>query len=74
MQKKISLAFLKIHFIRFEMHNKSENIFGIFGIWAFDLLCVIFLQSTHQVDRKNGVECYKDFFGYFNALKTNCAL
>ena len=21
---------------------------------------------------KNGVECYKDFFGYFNALKTNC--
>jgi hypothetical protein len=23
---------------------------------------------------KNGVECYKDFFGYFNALKTNCEL
>ena len=23
---------------------------------------------------KNGVECYKDFFGYFNALKTNCGL
>ena len=23
---------------------------------------------------KNGVECYKDFFGYFNALKTNCDL
>ena len=21
---------------------------------------------------KNSVECYKDFFGYFNALKTNC--
>ena len=21
---------------------------------------------------KNGVEYYKDFFGYFNALKTNC--
>ena len=20
---------------------------------------------------KNGAECYKDFFGYFNALKTN---
>ena len=22
---------------------------------------------------KNGVECYKDFFPYFKALKTNCA-
>ena len=21
---------------------------------------------------KNGVECYKDFFPYFKALKTNC--
>ena len=32
----------------------------------------IFFQSTHQVGMKYGVECYKDFFGYFNALKTNC--
>ena len=32
----------------------------------------IFFQSTHEVGMKNGVECYKDFFGYFNALKTNC--
>ena len=32
----------------------------------------IFSQSTHQVDMKNGFECYKDFFCYFNALKTNC--
>ena len=32
----------------------------------------IFLQSTHQVDTKNVVQCYKDFFGNFNALKTNC--
>ena len=23
---------------------------------------------------KNGVECYKDFFPYFKALKTNCVL
>ena len=23
---------------------------------------------------KNGVECYKDFFPYFKALKTNCAV
>ena len=23
---------------------------------------------------KNGVECYKDFFPYFKALKTNCDL
>ena len=23
---------------------------------------------------KNGVECYKDFFPYFKALKTNCVM
>ena len=23
---------------------------------------------------KNGVECYKDFFPYFKALKTNCGM
>ena len=48
--------------IFFEMHmdrpDKSENIY-------------IFFQSTHQVDMKNVVECYKQFFGYFNALETN---
>ena len=32
----------------------------------------IFFQSTHQVGIKNVVKCYKDFFGYFNALKTHC--
>ena len=31
-----------------------------------------FFQSTHQVGMKNVVKCYKDFFGYFNALKTHC--
>ena len=31
---------------------------------------LIFLQSTHQVDLKNIVECYKDFFAYFNDLET----
>ena len=31
-----------------------------------------FFLSTHQVGMKNVVECYKDFFGYFNALKTHC--
>jgi hypothetical protein len=30
----------------------------------------IFFQSTHQVGMKNVVECYKEFFGYFNALET----
>ena len=34
----------------------------------------IFLESPHQVDMKNVVKCYKDFFGYFNALKTHCDL
>ena len=34
----------------------------------------IFFQSTHQVDMKNVVRCYKHFFGYFNALETNGAL
>ena len=31
----------------------------------------IFLESTHQVDMKNVVKCYKHVFGYFNALKTH---
>ena len=30
----------------------------------------IFLQSTHQVDMKNVVECPGEFFAYFNALET----
>ena len=34
----------------------------------------IFFQSTHQVGMKNVVKCYKDFFGYFNALKTRSEL
>ena len=34
----------------------------------------IFFQSTHQVGMKNVVKCYKDFFGYFNALKTHSEL
>ena len=34
----------------------------------------IFLQSIYQVGMKNGVKCYKDFFPYFKALKTNCDL
>ena len=32
-----------------------------------------FLESPHQVDMKNVVQCYKHFFGYFNALETNSA-
>ena len=35
---------------------------------------LIFLQSIHQVDMKNVVKCYKDFFPYFKALKTNCVI
>ena len=31
----------------------------------------IFLESPHQVGMKNVVKFYKDFFGYFNALKTH---
>ena len=29
-------------------------------------------KATHQVGMNNVVKCYKDFFGYFNALKTHC--
>ena len=32
----------------------------------------IFLESPYQVNMKNVVKCYKHFFCYFNALKTNC--
>ena len=34
----------------------------------------IFFQSIYQVGMKNVVECYKEFFGYSNALETNGAL
>ena len=27
--------------------------------------------SPHQVDIKNVVKCWKDFFGYFNTLETH---
>ena len=30
----------------------------------------IFLQSPHQVNMKNVVECQKEFFACFNALET----
>ena len=76
------MAFFKIHFTCFEMHmdrpDKSENIFGIWyqlskhlTIWKGQMHFCIFLQSTHQVDMKNIVECEKDFFAYFNALETS---
>ena len=32
----------------------------------------IFLEFPRQVDMKNVVKCYKQFFCYFNALKTHC--
>ena len=68
MQKKFFFHddFFKIHFIRFEMHmdrpDKSED---TFGFKKKDM----FLQSTHQVDMKNVVERWKEFFAYFNALE-----
>ena len=34
----------------------------------------IFLESPHQVDMKNVVKCYKQFFCYCNALKTHSDL
>ena len=30
-----------------------------------------FLQTPHQVDMKNVVECWKEFVAYFNALETH---
>ena len=38
--------------------------------WKKIFFC-IFFQSTHQVGMKNVLKCYKDFFGYFNALETH---
>ena len=34
----------------------------------------IFFQYPHQVDIKNVVECPREFFAYFNALETTCAM
>ena len=42
-----------------KVHSKKATV----NFWKF-------FQSTHQVDMKNVVECYKDFLGYFNALET----
>ena len=39
--------------------SHRENVFFAF-----------FLQSAHQVDMKNFIECYKEFLGCFNALET----
>ena len=36
-----------------------------------NLISSIFLESTHQVDMKNVVKSSKNFFGYFNTLKTH---
>ena len=38
-----------------------------------EIFFFIFFQSTHQVDMKNVVKCYKQSFGYFNALESNDA-
>ena len=35
-----------------------------------EIFFCICLQSLHQVDMKNVVNCLKDGFGYFNALET----
>ena len=35
------------------------------------MIFFIFFQSNQQVGMKNIVKCYKEFFGYFNALETN---
>ena len=32
----------------------------------------MFLESSHQVDKKNVVKSSKHFFGYFNTLETQC--
>ena len=40
--------------------------------WLFEIIHIIILQSTHQVDMKS-VECSKHFFGYFNTLETQAS-
>ena len=40
----------------------------------FFFISFISLQSTDQVDMKNVVECYKEFFAYFNTLETYDAI
>ena len=53
------------------MHLKTDKVDLKKGHREKKFFC-IFFQSTHQVGMKNIVKCYKDFFGYFNALKTHC--
>ena len=37
---------------------------------AIEIFFCIFFQSTHQIDMKNVIECWKEFFAYSNALET----
>ena len=51
---------LKTDKVDFNKKDTEENLFlRIFSIHS---------SSRHE----NVVKCYKDFFGYFNALKTHC--
>ena len=44
-----------------------------FGAHYEQLLKPVFVCFHGQkINLKNVVKCYKDFFGYFNALKTHC--
>ena len=47
----------------------SKRIKWIISKSNSEIFFCIFLQSLHLVDIKNVVKCWKDFFGYFNALE-----
>ena len=52
----------------------SEWIMWIISKSHHDFYIYIYLKSIHQVDMKNVVKCYKQFFCYFNTLKTHCVM
>ena len=51
------------------MHLKTDKV-DLKKKPSRNLFFLPFLQSTHQVDMKNVVECPREFFAYFNDLET----
>jgi len=52
------------------MHLKRNKVALKKNTQSYSFLHIFSIHSSSIVDMKNIVECYKDFFVYFNALET----
>ena len=60
-QSGISLHFCALSYVTALAQNAMHGV---------SLISFIFLQSTHQIDMKSVVKCWKDFLWYSNNLET----